>query len=90
VREVRATPEKQMADITGGDIPILGATALICVHAKHHCRFVALPAPEDPLNTFGVALRMIPSDNSGVSHVLEHLTLWWGSDAYLIRGLIEE
>lgn len=41
-------------------------------------------AAEDPQNVFLVALRTVPSDSTGVAHILEHTTLC-GSEKYPVR-----
>ena len=63
-------------------------TASLYEHKKHKCPFLHIET-NDTLNFFSVTFRTTSSDESGVSHVLEHLTLQ-GSQHYPIKSIFSE
>ena len=72
-----------------GTLPTFNAVGYLYEHAKHKCPFLVIREPTDTNNVFAVTLRTIPSDDSGIFHMLEHLTLQ-GSERYPIPDLFNE
>jgi len=64
-------------------IPSLGITVLEAVHKKTGARHVHL-ACDHSENVFLVALATIPTNSTGVAHILEHTTLC-GSERFPVR-----
>jgi Zn-dependent M16 (insulinase) family peptidase len=59
------------------------------IHPKHGSPFWFLDAASDSHKTFALTLKTIPPDDSGVLHMLEHLTLRV-SDSFPISGVFKE
>ncbi|OHT03454.1 Clan ME, family M16, insulinase-like metallopeptidase [Tritrichomonas foetus] len=70
------------------ELPDLGTTSLVYKHKKHGCQFVYLKT-EDSHNFFAATFRTAPYDDSGRSHMLEHLVLN-GTEKYPVNDLFSE
>ncbi|OHS92750.1 Clan ME, family M16, insulinase-like metallopeptidase [Tritrichomonas foetus] len=71
------------------EFPEYQATCLIYEHKIHKCPFWIIYAPSDDHNCYSITIRTLPFDNSGVNHMLEHMTLQ-GSEKYPIPDLFNE
>jgi len=65
------------------EIPERRWTVYRLKHENTGAEYCHIYAP-DPENTFGVILKTLPSDSTGVAHILEHTTLC-GSEKYPVR-----
>jgi Zn-dependent M16 (insulinase) family peptidase len=96
VSSTQSTPVLRQGDVLAGGswtvrraqaLPDLGIAAVEMDHVHSTAKFLHL-APiddvSDPTNVFSVAFRTTPSDSTGVSHILEHVTLC-GSQKYPVR-----
>ena len=61
----------------------LDSTLYELEHITTHARHIHI-ANEDRENTFGVTFRTVPTDSTGVAHILEH-TVLCGSEKYDVR-----
>ena len=61
----------------------LDSTLYELEHITTHARHIHI-ANEDRENTFGVTFRTVPTDSTGVAHILEH-TVLCGSEKYEVR-----
>jgi len=64
-------------------LPYLKGTYYALEHALTGARYIHIQCP-DRENTFGVALKTVPTDATGVAHILEH-TVLCGSRKYPVR-----
>ncbi|MBF0228026.1 MAG: insulinase family protein [Desulfamplus sp.] len=65
------------------DIEDIKSTLYQLEHIRTKARHIHL-ASEDKENTFGVTFRTVPTDSTGVAHILEH-TVLCGSEKYDVR-----
>lgn len=70
------------------EFPEYQATARLYVHEKHGCQFLDMET-KDTNNTFSTTIRSICYDDSGSTHVLEHMVLH-GSKKYPINDVFKE
>jgi Zn-dependent M16 (insulinase) family peptidase len=70
-------------------IPEIASHAQLYRHVRTGAELLAL-ANEDPNKTFGIALRTVPTNDTGVAHVLEHCVLNGGSLKYPLKELFIE
>jgi hypothetical protein len=64
-------------------LPEINAHLIELVHEKTKAVHIHI-ANEDKENTFGVFFRTVPTDSTGVAHILEH-TVLCGSEKYKVR-----
>lgn len=64
-------------------LPEINAVFYAFVHSKTNARYVHIER-KDTENTFGVAFKTVPTDSTGVPHILEH-TVLCGSKKYPVR-----
>ncbi|WP_320043404.1 insulinase family protein [uncultured Desulfobacter sp.] len=64
-------------------LPAINAHLIQLVHEKTKAVHIHI-ANEDKENTFGVFFRTVPTDSTGVAHILEH-TVLCGSEKYKVR-----
>lgn len=55
-------------------LPIIDSTLIQLVHHKTRARHFHI-ANQDKENTFSVIFRTVPTDSTGVAHILEHTVL---------------
>lgn len=65
------------------ELPRIHGRAYLMVHLKTGARHLHI-ASQDRENAFGVTFKTVPSDSSGVAHILEH-TVLCGSRRYPVR-----
>ena len=65
-------------------VPELNITAIRLDHQTRGAKYLHLSNNEDANNAFSVAFRTVPSDSSGIAHILEHSVLC-GSESYPVR-----
>lgn len=65
------------------DLPVINAYLIQLVHEKTKAVHIHI-ANADKENTFGVFFRTVPTDSTGVAHILEH-TVLCGSEKYKVR-----
>ena len=70
------------------EFPQYQATAKLYKHEKHGCQFLDFET-KDSNNTFAITVRTIPFNDSGSTHVLEHMVLH-GSKKYPINDVFTE
>ena len=61
----------------------IGATVVKMIHERSGASLVFLDRP-DPCKTFAIGFRTVPSDDTGVFHILEHCVLS-GSDKFPVK-----
>lgn len=66
------------------EISELSLVAIELEHEKTNAKHLHLTRSNDNLNAFCVSFRTTPKDNTGVAHILEHLSLC-GSTKYPVR-----
>ncbi len=64
-------------------LPFIDSTLIELVHQVTQARHIHI-ANQDKENTFGVFFRTVPTDSSGVAHILEH-TVLCGSKKFSVR-----
>ena len=64
-------------------LPAINATCIEFEHVATGAKFIHIDI-DDQENTFGVALKTVPEDSTGVAHILEH-TVLCGSKDYPVR-----
>ncbi len=64
-------------------LPVIDAHLIELVHEKTKAAHIHI-ANKDKENTFGVFFRTVPTDSTGVAHILEH-TVLCGSEKYKVR-----
>jgi hypothetical protein len=64
-------------------LPAISAHLIQLIHEKTNAVHIHI-ANEDKENTFGVFFRTVPTDSTGVAHILEH-TVLCGSEKYKVR-----
>lgn len=64
-------------------LPAINAHLIQLVHEKTKAVHIHI-ANGDKENTFGVFFRTVPTDSTGVAHILEH-TVLCGSEKYKVR-----
>jgi Zn-dependent M16 (insulinase) family peptidase len=64
-------------------LPIIDSMLIELVHKRTQARHIHI-ANKDKENTFAVFFRTVPTDSSGVAHILEH-TVLCGSDKFAVR-----
>ena len=64
-------------------LPEINAACIELQHQPTGAKFIHIDT-EDRENTFGVALKTVPEDSTGVAHILEH-TVLCGSNEYPVR-----
>lgn len=64
-------------------LPAINAYLIQLIHEKTKALHIHI-ANEDKENTFGVFFRTVPTDSTGVAHILEH-TVLCGSEKYKVR-----
>lgn len=64
-------------------LPSIDSELIQLVHKKTRARHIHI-ANQDKENTFGVLFRTVPTDGTGVAHILEH-TVLCGSRKYQVR-----
>ncbi|MBF0452240.1 MAG: insulinase family protein [Candidatus Magnetomorum sp.] len=65
------------------DIKEMSVVCYVLTHEKTHAKYFHL-SNDDPENTFSVAFKTVPCDDTGVAHILEH-TVLCGSSKYPVR-----
>lgn len=65
-------------------VPEFALTAIELEHEKTNAKHLHLLRPDDKTNSFCVSFRTTPKNNTGVAHILEHLSLC-GSNKYPCR-----
>jgi hypothetical protein len=65
-------------------VPEFALTAIELEHEKTNAKHLHLLRPDDKTNSFCVSFRTTPKNNTGVAHILEHLSLC-GSQQYPCR-----
>lgn len=70
------------------ELPDLGVISYLYKHKKHGCPILYLQT-EDSHNAFSAIFRTTPIDDSGRSHMLEHLVLD-GTEKYPVKDLFTE
>lgn len=70
-------------------IPEIASRAKLYRHTRTDAELLAL-TNDDPNKTFCVAFRIVPTDDTGVAHILEDWMLTGGSRKYPVKGLLVE
>ncbi|KAH0795387.1 Clan ME, family M16, insulinase-like metallopeptidase [Histomonas meleagridis] len=70
------------------EIPQYHGTGYLYIHEKHNCPFFTIKT-DDSNNTFSITFRTTCNDDSGSTHVLEHMVLH-GSKKYPITDVFGE
>ncbi len=77
-------PSNKWEVVRAKDIAEFNLKAIQLVHKECGAKYLHLQAPHDPINAFSANFATVPSDSSGISHVLEHCVLC-GSDKFPVR-----
>lgn len=89
------TPRSKNSDLESGQrlsgyridrilpLKVIGSTYYELEHLSTGARHVHIDCP-DQENTFGIAFKTVPSDSTGVAHILEH-TVLCGSQKFPVR-----
>lgn len=71
------------------DVPEIALRAELYRHTRTGAELLAL-VNDDSNKTFGAAFRVVPKDDTGVAHILEHCVLLGGSRKYPVKDLFVE